>query len=86
MYNFSSVTKFHPEHKTMTHFAAMSQQFRVNFMPVEVIETVLPITQMTMSSLYDSFSLSLRYIWQMFNCLMIKVNQGYLVGVSPLKV
>lgn len=75
-----------PELKMMTYFAVTSQQFRINFIPAEVIETVLPITQMTMNLLYDSFRLLLIYIWQMFHCPMMKVNQGYLVGVSLLKV
>lgn len=53
----------------MTHFAVTSQQFRINFIPTEVIETKLSIRQMTMPLLYTSFRLSLIFIWQMFSCL-----------------
>lgn len=64
MYNFPQCGEMmQPKHKMITHFAVTSQQFRINFMPAVVIGTVLPITQMTMRLLYNSFRLLLIYVY-----------------------
>ena len=74
--SFSQCEMMQAACKKMTHFGITRQQFRIHFMPAEVMETVLPITQTTIPLLHDSFRLSLIFIWQMFNCRNDKSNSG----------